>query len=132
MLGRREPEIYGAQTLNDVEKLCNETAAKHAMICDCFQSNHEGEIIDKIQQSLDSHDGIIINAGAYTHTSIAILDTLKLLNKPIIEVHISDIHEREEFRHHSYISLVATDKIIGQGIDGYRQALEKIDKLIQN
>jgi len=132
MLGRREPEIYGAQTLGDVEALCRDTAKAHDIDCDFFQSNHEGAIIDRIQESLDSHDAILINAGAYTHTSIAILDALKLYQKPIIEVHISDIQNREEFRQFSYISLVATDEVIGQGVDGYRQAIEKIAKLIQN
>lgn len=132
MLGKREPEIYGHETLQDVENLCREKASSLNVDLDFFQSNHEGEIIDIIQNSLDSLDGIIINAGAYTHTSIAIHDALKLFKGPIIEVHISDIKNREEFRHHSYISPLASAEIIGQGIDGYTQAIEKIEKLIQS
>ena len=130
MLGTREPEIYGAHTLSDVEDLCHKTAEQLNLEAVCFQSNHEGAIIDKIQESLNNIDGVVINAGAYTHTSIAIHDALKLLTVPIIEVHISDIQNREEFRKHSYISYVAADEIIGKGIDGYAQAIEKIRELI--
>ena len=130
MLGKREPEIYGSGTLADVEQLCRENSGD--LEVDFFQSNYEGAMIDIIQSALDSHQGIIINAGAYTHTSIAIHDALKLFKGVIIEVHISDIKNREEFRHHSYIAPLAHEQIIGQGIDGYRQAIEKIEKLIHS
>ncbi len=132
MLGRREPEIYGTQTLQDIENLCRNHAQKNNIETDFFQSNHEGQIIDAIQDIIDTHDGLIINAGAYTHTSVAIHDALKLLNMPIIEIHISNPHTREEFRHHSYISPIAAAIIKGQGVDGYAQAIDKIGKLIQN
>ncbi len=132
MLGRREPEIYGTQTLQDIENICRQNAQKIDIETDFFQSNHEGEIIDALQAIIDTHDGLIINAGAYTHTSVAIHDALKLLNMPIIEIHISDPQTREEFRHHSYISPLATKIIKGQGVDGYAQAIDKIGKLIQN
>ncbi len=132
MLGRREPEIYGSQTLQDVENLCRKSANIKNIETDFFQSNHEGEIIDKIHSIIDSHDGLVINAGAYTHTSVAIHDALKLLAMPIIEVHISDPETREDFRHVSYIAPVAADIVKGQGVDGYAQAIEKIANLIQN
>lgn len=132
MLGRREPEIYGSQTLQDIENLCRDHADKINIKTEFFQSNHEGEIIDILQKIIDTHDGLIINAGAYTHTSVAIHDALKLLHLPIIEIHISDPQTREEFRHHSYISPLAAEIIKGQGVDGYAQAIDKIGKLIQN
>jgi len=132
MLGRREPEIYGTQTLQDIENLCCDNARAKNIETDFFQSNHEGEIIDKIHDIIDSHDGVIINAGAYTHTSVAIHDALKLLSVPIIEVHISDPETREDFRHISYISPVAAAIIKGQGVDGYAQAIDNIANLIQN
>ena len=132
MLGRREPEIYGTQTLQDIENLCRDNARAKNIETDFFQSNHEGEIIDKIHAIIDSYDGLIINAGAYTHTSVAIHDALKLLSVPIIEVHISDPETREDFRHISYISPVAAAIIKGQGVDGYTQAIDNIANLIQN
>lgn len=128
MLGQREPEIYGTQTLDDIKQLCADTAKANGAIIDFRQSNHEGELVEWIQQALNSFDGVIINAGAYTHTSVAIHDALKLLDCPIIEVHISDPQTREEFRHHSYITPLATEVIAGKGVDGYKQAIEIITK----
>ena len=104
LLGTREPEIYGHDTLADVEALCHETAKAHNMEVDFRQSNHEGELVEWIQEAIKQAGGVIINAAAYTHTSIAIHDALKMLDCPIIEVHFSDPSNREEFRHHSYIS----------------------------
>lgn len=132
MLGRREPEIYGHETLQDIETLCRDTAKKYEMKIDFVQSNHEGVIVDLIQDSLDEVDGIIINAGAYTHTSLAIHDALKLHSCPIIEVHLSDPSKREEFRHFSYITPIAQQVIAGKGAQGYVQAIEKIKELIQD
>ena len=131
MLGRREPEIYGNETLDDIRALCEKTAASHNMEIDFRQSNHEGELVTWIQEAIDDVGGVIINAGAYTHTSVAIHDALKLLSCPIIEVHLSNPHEREDFRHHSYISLVAQEVITGKKAEGYKQAIEMLAKLIQ-
>lgn len=128
MLGMREPDIYGTQTLDDIKMLCEETATPHKIDIDFRQSNHEGELVTWIQQSVHNIDGIIINAGAYTHTSVAIHDALKLLSCPIIEVHLSDPMTREEFRHHSYISPLAHHIIKGQGADGYAQAIDIMSK----
>jgi len=128
MLGQREPEIYGTQTLDDIRKLCAETAEKQNAEIDFRQSNYEGELVTWIQQALGNVEGIIINAGAYTHTSIAIHDALKLHSCPIIEVHLSNPQTREEFRHWSYISPIAKKIIKGLGADGYSQAIESIVK----
>ncbi len=126
MLGMREPEIYGDQTLSDIETLCVGQANKMGWSIDFRQSNHEGELVDWIQGAVDNYGGVIINAAAYTHTSVAIHDALKLLSCPIIEVHLSNPKEREEFRHFSYIEPVASAVIAGQGALGYIQALEKL------
>lgn len=128
MLGTREPEIYGTQTLKDIQNLCEDTAKKHAIKIEFQQSNHEGDLVELIQKSVKKIDGIIINAAAYTHTSIAIHDALKLLSCPIIEVHLSDPHAREEFRHHSYITPLAKHIIKGKGADGYVEAIEILAK----
>ncbi len=128
MLGRREPDIYGTQTLDDIKKLCDDTAKKCGAKIDFRQSNHEGELVTWIQKSLDKVDAIIINAGAYTHTSVAIHDALKLHLCPIIEVHLSDPETREEFRHFSYITPLSTHVIKGKGAAGYTQAIEMITK----
>lgn len=122
LLGKREPEIYGSQTFEDFLKTL-QTEFKDIEI-DYFQSNIEGEIINKIQQTGFSYDGIILNAGAYTHTSIGISDAIKAITTPVIEVHISNTFSRETFRHQSYISPVAKGVIIGFGLDGYRLALK--------
>ena len=130
MLGVREPEIYGAQTLSDIETLCVEQANKMQWSIDFRQSNHEGELVDWVQGAVKKYDGVIINAAAYTHTSVAIHDALKLLSCPIIEVHLSNPKEREEFRHFSYIEPVASAVIAGQGALGYIQALEKLQDVL--
>ena len=124
MIGIREPEIYGNQNyktlLADIEKWAEEIG------CDveCFQSNHEGAIVDKIQEAYGVFDGIVLNPAAYTHTSIAILDALKSVGLPSVEVHISDITKREDFRQISYAGMACEEHIIGKGIDGYRLAME--------
>lgn len=126
MLGRREPEIYGSQTLSDIEAICREKAATADMQIDFRQSNHEGELVTWIQEAVDKIDALIINAAAYTHTSVAIHDALKLLSCPIIEVHLSDPETREDFRHFSYIASVATHVVKGHGAQGYLMAMEKV------
>jgi 3-dehydroquinate dehydratase-2 len=131
MLGRREPEIYGTRTLADIEALCAEACAKRGWRLDFRQSNHEGELVTWIQEALDGPDGLILNAAAYTHTSLAIHDALKILTIPVIEVHLSNPAEREAFRHHSYIAPLARDVIAGAGPEGYVMALESLDKLLK-
>lgn len=128
MLGQREPEIYGTQTLGDIETLCRETASTHKAEIDFRQSNHEGELVTWIQEALGNVGGVIINAGAYTHTSVALHDALKLHDCPIVEVHLSDPETREKFRHLSYISPLAQAVIKGKGAAGYSQAIEMIVK----
>jgi 3-dehydroquinate dehydratase-2 len=124
LLGTREPEIYGHDTLADVEKLCQTTAKRHGLAVVFRQSNHEGEIVDWIQEArAKKAAGLIINPAGFTTTSIAILDALLMLKAPIIEVHITNIHAREEFRHHSYVSKVARAVICGMGTQGYALAL---------
>ena len=130
MLGLREPEIYGEQTLDDIRGLCLEWAQGHITNIDFRQSNDEGEIVTWIQEARGGIDGLVINAAAYTHTSVAIHDALKLLDVPIIEVHISDPKNREDFRHKSYIEPVAAHVIAGQGAQGYVLALEKLAELL--
>ncbi|MDV3250910.1 type II 3-dehydroquinate dehydratase [Devosia sp. BK] len=124
MLGKREPAIYGAQTLADVEALCRAAGNDFDLAIDFRQSNHEGELLTWIQEALGTADGILINPGAYSHTSVAIYDALKAVALPVAEVHISNIHQREAFRHHSYVSAVAFGVICGFGTLGYRLALE--------
>ena len=124
MLGQREPEIYGRQTLKDIEKLCRDTGKRLGQKIDFRQSNHEGVLVTWIQKSLGRFDGVVINAAAYTHTSVAIHDALKLLKVPVIEVHLSNPRERESFRHHSYIEPVAATGFAGLGAQSYVKALE--------
>ena len=123
MLGIREPNIYGKQTFVDLLALLENTAKEHSITVEQFQSNHEGAIVDKIQEAYGLYDGIVINPAAYTHTSVAILDALKSVAIPAIEVHISDVDSREEFRKHSYPGFYCEKTIKGQGLDGYRQAI---------
>jgi 3-dehydroquinate dehydratase II len=124
MLGIREPEKYGHATLADVEKLCAETAAQFGLKADCRQSNREGELIDFIHEAhAKKVAGIIINAGGYSHTSIALHDALVAVKIPTVEVHVSNIHARESFRHHSYTAMAAFASLCGFGIDGYRLAI---------
>ena len=126
LLGQREPKIYGSNTLKDVEDICIKIANKANNKINFLQSNAEHEIINWIHSAREEASGIIINPAAYSHTSIAILDALTLFDKPIIEVHISNIHKREVFRHNSYVSQKSTAVIAGFGIDGYKIALEKM------
>jgi 3-dehydroquinate dehydratase II len=124
LLGTREPETYGRATLADVEKLCIETAAQFGLKADCRQSNHEGELIDFVHEAhANKAVGIIINAGGYSHTSIALHDALVAVKIPAVEVHISNIHAREHFRHHSFTAKAAFATLSGFGIDGYRLAI---------
>lgn len=123
MLGIREPDIYGKNTFKDLQELLEKTAIAEDIEIIHYQSNHEGAIIDKIQWAYGNVDGIVINPAAYTHTSIAILDALKAVALPAVEVHISDVDSREPFRKISYIATVCIETIKGQGIDGYRQAI---------
>jgi 3-dehydroquinate dehydratase II len=131
MLGKREPEVYGKATLDDIDTELKATGWRLGMAVETFQSNSEGAIVDKIQQIMNTHHGLIINPGAYTHTSVAIRDALLLLNFPVIEVHLSNIYKRETFRHHSMIAGVATGQISGLGSDGYILALEYLSRRLQ-
>lgn len=124
LLGLREPDIYGSQNYSALIQLVKNTCEKNDIEYELFQSNHEGAIVDKIQDAYGNCDGIVINPAAYTHTSIAILDALKAVSIPTVEIHISDVSKREDFRQISYVSLAAIKTIMGQGIDGYRQAIE--------
>ena len=132
MLGVREPSVYGRETLGDIETTCAERAEALELSVDFRQSNDEGEIVGWIQEARSAHDGIIINAGAYSHTSIAVLDALQAAELPVIEVHLSNIFWREPFRHHSYVSLAATGVICGLGAQGYLLALDAMARLIGN
>lgn len=124
MLGIREPDIYGKQDFKALEQYIRSSAAELGHSVTLFQSNHEGEIVDIIQSAYGVYEGIVINPAAYTHTSVAILDALKSVGIPTVEVHLSDISSREAFRQHSYVSLVAKKTICGLGFEGYRKALE--------
>lgn len=131
LLGVREPKTYGSDTLADIEEACLERAAALDLSLDFRQSNHEGQLIDWIQEARESADGIIINAGAYTHTSVAILDALRACELPIIEVHLSNVFAREAYRHHSYISSVARGVICGFGAQSYILALDAIAYVLE-
>ena len=126
LLGTREPDIYGAETLADIDGACQAHAGKLGLSIDFRQSNMEGELVDWIQAARDGTGAIIINAGAYTHTSVAILDALLAVGLMVIEVHLSNIYQRDEFRHHSYISKAATGVICGLGSQGYLLALDAV------
>jgi len=130
LLGTREPEIYGSTTLKEVEEMCTQRASELGFGMICRQSNHEGELVQWIQEAIGGASGIIINPAAYTHTSVAILDALKNVKYPVIELHISHPHQREPFRHHSYVSQVATALICGLGVYGYRIAVDALVHLI--
>ncbi|MFC6788429.1 type II 3-dehydroquinate dehydratase [Methylobacterium komagatae] len=129
LLGKRQPEIYGRATLLDVEDLCRITASEVGLSAECRQSNAEHVLIDAIHEFRVGCAGIVINAGAYTHTSVAILDALNACEVPVIECHISNVHRREEFRHHSYISKAATAVMAGFGIQGYALAIRHLAHL---
>ena len=130
MLGKREPDIYGKTTLGEINSSLEELGEKLGFVVETFQSNHEGEIVDKIQQSASEQKGLIINPAALTHTSIAIRDALLLLNIPVIEIHLSNIYKREPFRHKSLISDIAAAQLTGFGIKGYYMALEALAEMI--
>lgn len=130
LLGLRQPDIYGSDTLADVQARCDPLADSLNLTTDWRQSNHEGQLIDWIHDARTTTAGIVINAGAYTHTSIAIHDALNAYDGKVVEVHISDIHAREAFRHHSYISERADEVIIGKGVHGYHLALEWLGKAL--
>ena len=130
LLGLREPAIYGYDTLADVEQRCLARANALDLAIDFRQTNHEGQLVDWIQEARGAADGIVLNAGALTHTSVAVLDALSAAELPVIEVHLSNIFRREPFRHHSYVSLAANGGIFGLGPQGYELALEAIASLI--
>ena len=123
MLGIREPGIYGDQSFAALCEFIKAAVAEVGAECELYQSNHEGAIVDKIQEAYGKFDGIVINPGAYTHTSVAILDALSAVHIPTVEVHISNVMEREAFRHHSFVSLVAKKTYMGLGFEGYRRAV---------
>jgi 3-dehydroquinate dehydratase-2 len=130
LLGAREPEIYGRATLADIEKSVNARAKTHGLAIVFRQSNHEGVLVDWIQEAREKASGVIFNPGAYSHTSVALHDALKMLDKPLIEVHLSNIHQREAFRHHSYVSAVAKGVIMGLADKGYLLAVEAMADLV--
>ena len=132
LLGEREKNQYGSLTLKDIEDRCKEFGKRNDLIIKFYQSNIEGEIVEKIQTSRNIQDGLIINAGGYTHTSVAIHDALKIIKIPIIELHISNIYNREEFRHKSLISKVANGVICGFGAEGYVMALKAMERFLKN
>ncbi|QEX21503.1 3-dehydroquinate dehydratase [Hypericibacter adhaerens] len=131
LLGEREPAIYGRAKLADIEKSCRKRAKELGLAADFKQSNHEGELVDWIQAARLSHAAIVINPAAYTHTSVALLDALTAAGLPVIEVHLSNIHRRDRFRHHSYVSLAATGVICGLGAQGYLLALDAVATLLK-
>lgn len=130
LLGSREPEIYGSTTLAEIEAMCREVAGQHGFFVDFKQTNHEGVLIDWVQEAGTQVAGVIINAAGYTHTSVALHDALKSLSIPIIEVHLSDPKTREPFRHHSFIEAVAKQSICGHGAQGYVMAINALAKLV--
>lgn len=130
-LGIREPQVYGSDNLNTLVERLEQQSKSAGIELEHFQSNHEGAIVDKIQQAYGNTDFILINAGAYTHTSVAILDALNAVSIPFIEIHISNVHAREEFRHHSFLSAKAMGVIVGFGLDGYEYALDKAVRYIK-
>ena len=130
LLGAREPHIYGSLTLAEVEAVCRDAAQAAGLALDFRQSNHEGVLVDWIQAARGTAAGIVINPGGYSHTSVAIHDALRLFEGPILEVHLSNIHQRETFRHHSYVSLVARGVICGLGAHGYALAVAAVARLL--
>ncbi|MDX1781157.1 MAG: type II 3-dehydroquinate dehydratase [Thalassovita sp.] len=130
LLGKREPEIYGDITLDDVATDCAKLGGELDLNTELKQSNHEGQIIDWIHEAREKAAGIIINPAAFTHTSVAILDALKTFEGPVLEVHITNVHQRESFRHHSYVSLRADGVMAGFGVEGYQLALRRMASLL--
>ena len=127
MLGIREPDIYGRQTYKDLVNYVNQICARKGIACEVFQSNHEGDMVDKIQAAYGNTDGIVINPAAYTHTSVAILDALKAVCIPAVEVHLSDVNARESFRHISYAGMACEKTYAGFGFEGYKMAIEYLE-----
>ena len=121
LIGKREPEIYGNQSLDDFLQSVKKRFPD--CVIDVFQSNHEGVLIDKLQEAMGKYDGVVINPGGYAHTSIALADTIRAIGIPVVEVHISNIYEREEYRHHSYTAEAAAKSIVGHGLEGYAEAI---------
>ncbi|MEN8837806.1 MAG: type II 3-dehydroquinate dehydratase [Celeribacter marinus] len=130
LLGKRQPDIYGHDTLDDVERMCADVAKTGGFAVKMMQSNYEGGLVDFIHEAREHAAGIILNAGAYTHTSVAVLDALNTFEGPVIELHISQVHKRESFRHHSYISMRADAVMAGFGVNGYALATQHIGTLI--
>jgi len=130
LLGKRQPEIYGKNTLADVEANCAKVGQELGLSVQLMQSNHEGEIVEMIHDARDNAAGIIINPAAYSHTSVAILDALNTFDGPVLEIHISNIHKREEFRHHSFVSARAEGVIAGCGVNGYTLAMRHMGTLL--
>ncbi len=128
MLGIREPDVYGKLTYKDLVEFVTSVCAENNAQCSVYQSNHEGDIVTEIQNCYGEYDAIVINPAAYTHTSVAILDALKAVSIPTAEVHLSEVSEREEFRHFSYVSLYAEKVITGKGFDGYKEAIEYLSE----
>jgi len=131
MLGQREPEIYGNQSLDEINDQLLKLGTKLNLVLETFQSNHEGEIVSRIQQAMDTCEGILINPAAYTHTSIAIRDALSLMDIPVVEIHLSNIYKREPFRHKSLIADIVAARISGFGAQGYLLALEGLATLLK-
>ncbi|MCP4207528.1 MAG: type II 3-dehydroquinate dehydratase [Shimia sp.] len=130
LLGKRQPEVYGKNTLADVETNCAKVGQELGLSVKLMQSNHEGEIVEMIHDARDNAAGIIINPAAYSHTSVAILDALNTFDGPVLEIHISNIHKREEFRHHSFVSARAEGVIAGCGVNGYTLAMRHMGTLL--
>ena len=128
-LGRREPEIYGSHTLEDIDTELVQAGKNLGIEVQTYQSNHEGALVDRIQQAADEVDGLVINPAAYTHTSVALRDALQMLDIPVIEVHLSNIYRRASFRHHSLTAPAATGQIAGLGKEGYRLAIEALVRM---
>ncbi len=126
LLGEREPEVYGRETLADVERLCRDAARKAGFALDFRQSNHEGELVEAVHEVRVDAAGVVVNAGALTHTSIALRDALATVDGPVVEVHISNVYAREPFRHHSYLSAVSAGVIVGCGVQGYVYAIDQV------
>jgi 3-dehydroquinate dehydratase II len=131
MLGTREPGLYGADTLADIERIAGARAEELGYKADFFQSNWEGALIDRLHQARGSTDGVVLNPAAFTHTSVALRDALLAAELPVVEVHISNVHKREEFRHRSYVSDIAEAVIVGAGIQGYVYGIECLDRALQ-
>ncbi|SOD95877.1 type II 3-dehydroquinate dehydratase [Caenispirillum bisanense] len=132
LLGTRQPEVYGHETLADIRRLCEDHAEGLGLSVDFRQTNHEGELVTWVQEARTAAAGLIVNAAAYTHTSVALLDALLAVDRPVVEVHLSNIHKREPFRHHSYVSKAAHGMICGFGSHGYVLALDAVARLIRS